>query len=114
MDMAATRLATYGTLSPGQPNHGQMDGMIGTWSRGTVRGHRYASGWGAAVGFPGLVADPNGPEVPVYLFDSIDLPANWARLDAFEGEGYIRSVIEVTTASGSVPAQIYLLAPQQP
>ena len=71
---AETRLAAYGTLQPSQSNHHQMDGMTGTWRRGTVRGHLHASGWGAAIGFPGLVADPDGPEIPVHVFESLDLP----------------------------------------
>jgi gamma-glutamylcyclotransferase (GGCT)/AIG2-like uncharacterized protein YtfP len=109
---AEMRLAAYGTLQPGQPNHHQMDGMTGIWRRGIVRGHLHASGWGAAVGFPGLVADPDGPEVPVNLFESPDLPAHWPRLDAFEGEGYVRSTIDVSMDGETVPAQIYLLAPR--
>jgi gamma-glutamylcyclotransferase (GGCT)/AIG2-like uncharacterized protein YtfP len=104
------RLATYGTLSPGEVNHHQLDGLEGTWSTGTVRGHRHASGWGAAVGFPGLVADPDGPVVPVHLFESPDLPGHWPHLDAFEGEGYVRTVIPVATDRGPIDAFIYLLA----
>ena len=110
---AETRLVTYGTLSPGQPNHHQLDGLTGRWRTGTVRGHRRDSGWGAAIGFPGLVADPKGPHVPVHLFESDDLPRHWHRLDEFEGEGYVRSTIEVATPEGSVEAQIYLLAPAE-
>ncbi|NGP17644.1 gamma-glutamylcyclotransferase family protein [Devosia aurantiaca] len=109
---AVRRLAAYGTLQPGQPNHHQMAGMAGTWRPGSVRGHLHQSGWGAAVGFPGLVADPAGPEVPVSLFKSDDLVDHWPRLDAFEGEGYVRTTIDVATAEGMVQAQIYLLAPQ--
>lgn len=114
MTGADRRLATYGTLSPGQPNHHQLDPLVGSWRTGTVRGYRYASGWGAAQGFPGLVADPTGPRVPVHLFESPDLLAHWPRLDAFEGEGYVRTVIEVMTEDGPVLAQIYLLAPRVP
>lgn len=107
-----SRLATYGTLSPGQPNHHQMAGMSGRWFRATVRGHLHASGWGEAIGFPGLVADPDGPLVPVEVFESDDLPEHWSRLDRFEGEGYVRSLIEIATDSGILTAQIYLLAPR--
>ena len=112
--MIEHRLATYGTLSPGQANHHQMDGMTGTWRQGTVRGRCFMVGWGAAMGYPGLVADPEGEPVPVMLFESADLPQHWDRLDAFEGEGYVRSVIAVETADGLVEAQIYLLADTQP
>jgi gamma-glutamylcyclotransferase (GGCT)/AIG2-like uncharacterized protein YtfP len=74
-----------------------------------VRGWLIESGWGAAQGYPGLRPDPAGPEVAVQVFASDDLPAHWARLDAFEGEEYARLTIEVTTADGPVTAQIYAL-----
>ena len=111
---ADCNLATYGTLSPGQPNHHQMHGMSGTWRSGTVRGHRHASGWGAATGFPVLIADSTGPLVAVHIFESLDLPSHWQRLDDFEGEGYVRGLIEVATTEGPLLANIYLMAPVLP
>lgn len=104
------RLATYGTLAPGETNHHMLVDLEGCWIAGTVRGRRYDSGWGAALGFPGLIPDPDGPEVPVQVLESPDLPARWSRLDAFEGPGYRREVIDVTTAQGVVEASIYVLA----
>jgi len=106
---AETRLATYGTLSPGQINHHQLAGLKGRWVRGTVRGTRFDSGWGAALGFPGLILDPSGPAVEVHLFESQDLPGHWARLDEFEGPGYRRVVTGVHTADGELSAHIYVL-----
>lgn len=105
------RLATYGTLAPGRPNHHQLDGLVGTWSRGTVHGRLLESGWGAAMGFPGMVLDSDGPAIEVHLFESADLPAHWARLDHFEGPGYRRSEVAVETDNGTVMAYLYLLAP---
>jgi len=104
------RLATYGTLSPGGSNFAQLADLKGTWSRGNVRGHRLPSGSGAAEGYPVFHADPSGREVPVHLLDSPDLPAHWHRLDAFEGKGYRRAIIEVETPAGPVLAHIYLAA----
>ena len=92
---AETRLATYGTLQPGRSNHHQMDGMSGVWEPGEVHGRLLPQGWGAALGYPGLILDPAGPPVAVQIFESDDLPAHWARLDAFEGEGYRRVVTTV-------------------
>lgn len=100
-------LATYGTLAPGRPNAHLLDGMEGRWTHGIVRGRLIEQGWGAAMGYPAIVLDAQGPEVAVHLFVSADLPAHWARLDAFEGDGYRRSPVEVTTADGSVWASIY-------
>jgi gamma-glutamylcyclotransferase (GGCT)/AIG2-like uncharacterized protein YtfP len=106
-----TRLAVYGTLAPGQPNHGQLAGLRGHWRPGVVRGHLDPAGWAAPLGYPGLVLDPNGPEVAVQLFESPDLPAHWARLDAFEGADYRRAATRVRTAAGDeVDAWIYVLA----
>ena len=107
---AATRLATYGTLAPGQVNHHHMDVMAGAWTTGTVRGHLHAEGWGAAHDCPGIVLAPDGQEVPVHIFTSPDLPAHWARLDAFEGAEYRRTVTRAETASGTINVSIYQLA----
>lgn len=105
-----TRLASYGSLAPGQVNHDQLAGLSGRWRPGTVRGRLGAEGWGAPLGYLGLVLDPDGPPVDVALFESADLPAHWPRLDAFEGEEYRRVVAPVRTAEGDVPACVYVLA----
>jgi gamma-glutamylcyclotransferase (GGCT)/AIG2-like uncharacterized protein YtfP len=102
-----TRLATYGTLSPGRANHHQLAGLKGCWRQGTVRGRLFEAGGGAAQGYPGLALDPLGPVVEVHLFESADLPDHWPRLDAFEGIGYRRVVTQVTTADGAWDAWIY-------
>jgi gamma-glutamylcyclotransferase (GGCT)/AIG2-like uncharacterized protein YtfP len=108
-----TRLATYGTLSPGRENHHQLAGLRGRWTKGTVRGKLIAEGWGAALGYPGLILDPLGPEVPVDVFESRDLPQHWSRLDEFEGPGYRRVITQVLTTDGVVDAWIYVLAQQE-
>jgi gamma-glutamylcyclotransferase (GGCT)/AIG2-like uncharacterized protein YtfP len=109
-----TRLAIYGTLAPGRVNHHQIAALAGKWRSGTVKGKLFASGWGAALGFPGLILDPLGASVDVYLFESMDLPEHWARLDKFEGIGYRRVVTAVNTAEGERSAWIYVLAEEQP
>lgn len=108
-DAAIHRLATYGSLAPGRPNHRQLDGLDGDWSRGRVHGRLVDAGWGAALGYPALVVDPAGPAVDVQVFESRDLPAHWARLDAFEGPGYRRVVTTVRMHAGDVDAFIYVL-----
>jgi gamma-glutamylcyclotransferase (GGCT)/AIG2-like uncharacterized protein YtfP len=108
------RLATYGTLSPGRPNHHQLTTLKGRWSRGYVHGRLVAAGWGADLGFPAIVLGPDGPQVDVEVFESHELPDHWDRLDQFEGAGYARVVTTVHTASGDVQASIYVLvAPAQ-
>jgi gamma-glutamylcyclotransferase (GGCT)/AIG2-like uncharacterized protein YtfP len=108
-----TRLAIYGTLAPGRVNHHQISALSGKWQRGMVKGKLFSSGWGAALGFPGLILDPLGPSVDVDLFESADLPEHWARLDEFEGSGYHRVVTTVKTEEGERRAWIYVLAEEQ-
>ena len=109
-----TRLAVYGTLAPGRVNHHQISALAGKWQRGTVKGKLFSSGWGAALGFPGLILDPLGSLVDVDLFESSDLPRHWVRLDEFEGSGYRRVIATVNTEEGERSAWIYALAEQQP
>jgi len=105
-----TRLAVYGTLAPGRVNHHQLADLKGQWQRGTVRGKLVQAGWGAALGFPGLILDSSGPLVEVFLFESLDLRDHWSRLDAYEGSGYWRVVTQVRVADGELSAYIYVLA----
>jgi len=107
---ADSRLAVYGTLAPGRVNHHELTGLKGSWRRGTVRGKLFAVGWGASLGYPGLVLDPQAPPIEVFLFESPDLPDYWPRLDEFEGAGYRRVVTQVRTSDGDVGAYIYVLA----
>ena len=107
---AEQRLATYGTLAPGRPNHAQLAGLPGRWLTGYVRGTLTDAGWGAALGYPALILDPGGAAVEVHVFESAALPDNWSRLDAFEGPGYLRVVTEVTTEQGVFAASIYVSA----
>ena len=104
------RLATYGSLAPGRPNHGHLGEVPGRWLAGHVRGSLVEAGWGAEIGYPGLVLDPDGARVEVFVFESPSLPEHWPRLDAFEGPGYRRVTTDVWTAEGSLPASIYVLA----
>lgn len=93
---ADRRLAVYGTLAPGRSNHDQVADLHGRWVSGwTVRGELLPLGWGRTLGYPGLRWAPEGPPVAVELFVSDDLPAHWARLDAFEGPEYRRILVPV-------------------
>ena len=104
------RLATYGTLAPGRPNHGQLGDLPGRWLAGRVRGSLVDAGWGAELGYPALRLDPDGSLIDVDVFESPALPGQWDRLDAFEGPGYRRVAVDVATAEGVLPASIYVLA----
>ncbi len=104
------RLFVYGSLAPGKPNARVLEDVPGTWQPASLRGRLLAEGWGAAMGFPGLVLSDAGAVVHGLVFTSDALPAHWARLDAFEGEGYVRQRARVQLASGeSVEADVYTL-----
>jgi gamma-glutamylcyclotransferase (GGCT)/AIG2-like uncharacterized protein YtfP len=107
---ADRRLATYGSLAPGRSNHHQLAALDGRWLEGQVRGRLVDAGWGAALGYPALVLDPDGVDVPVHVFESDDLPQHWARLDEHEGSDYRRVVVTVRTPEGDLEASIYELA----
>ncbi|NRA28809.1 MAG: gamma-glutamylcyclotransferase [Parvularculaceae bacterium] len=107
------RLATYGTLAPGRPNHHQLADLAGQWSTGTVRGTLVERGWGAEMGYPAMIPSADGDAIDVHLFESVDLPQHWDRLDEFEGAEYQRTKINVETPAGAVEAWIYLDAQPQ-
>ena len=104
------RLAVYGTLAPGRPNAHVLADIPGRWIGGVVRGVLLPAGWGAELGYPGIVLDPAGPIVNVSVFESHVLNDHWSRLDAFEGPGYLRTTTTVHTSSGDLDAAIYVLA----
>lgn len=107
---AATRLAVYGSLTPGGPNHHVLADLDGHWISGTVRGHLREAGWGAALGYPGLVLDGDGPVISVSVLHADGLVDRWGDLDAFEGPSYRRERVLVSTEDGEVEAQIYVLS----
>lgn len=97
------RLATYGSLLPGENNHHHVAMLVGRWIDGTVEGTLHDRGWGAREGYPGFVPDVPGDRVPVKVFESLALPAAWDRLDAFEGAEYRRILapVEMKTDTGA-------------
>jgi len=101
-------LFVYGTLAPGEVNAHIMDGMDGEWRKASVRGTKNNIGWGVHKGFPGFKPDEDGDVVNGLVFISPDLPANWVRLDEFEGADYKRISIKTTLENGNIiKAQIY-------
>lgn len=109
LDHPERRLAAYGTLRPGQPNHERVATLVGRWSSGETRGRLYERGWGAAAGFPGLVWDPAGESVPVQVLESAALPSHWDGLDEFEGPGYARILVPVEGPAGRRVCNLYAL-----
>lgn len=106
---ADTRLATYGTLAPGRVNNDQLADLKGYWRQGKIRGRLVETGWGAEISYPGLMLDPSGQVIEVYIFESSELPDHWRRLDKFEGVGYRRVVTQVCTINDDLDASIYVI-----
>ncbi|CVA90752.1 Uncharacterised protein [Serratia marcescens] len=56
-------LFVYGTLGPGRPNAHIMEAIGGSWEEGSVGGTLLNEGWGAEMGYPGIVLDNSGNRV---------------------------------------------------
>ena len=104
------RLAVYGSLAPGRPNAHVLAAIEGRWFEAKVKGVLIEEGWGAEMGYPGMRLDDKGDVITVQVLEAADLPAHWARLDAFEGEGYRRVVTAAETDGRRVEVSIYVLA----
>ena len=102
------RLFVYGSLQLGGSNEKVLTDIGGEWQRGSVRGRLHEAGWGADLGYPGLVLDETGNEVPGFVFSSPHLDQHWPELDEFEGEEYERVTVWVTLDdSERVEAEVY-------
>ena len=104
------RLFIYGSLQPGGPNEHVLASVEGDWEPAVIKGKLIDAGWGASLGYPGLVLDDDGADVRGYVLSSAQLQSEWGRLDRLEGEEYERVIGSVTLASGEkVQAQVYVL-----
>lgn len=104
------KLFVYGTLAPGQPNEHYLTPLKGTWQIATVRGTLHPEGWGATWGYPAVILDDEGDEVPGALLASDDLKEHWEILDEFEGEAYKRVIAPIKLPDGSsTEAYAYVL-----
>jgi gamma-glutamylcyclotransferase (GGCT)/AIG2-like uncharacterized protein YtfP len=104
------RLFVYGTLAPGRPSEYLLNEIGGSWEHATVTGTLRQEGWGATMGYPGIILGEYGEEVEGFLFSSEKLSDHWARLDEFEGEAYERVLAVVKLRDNStVDAYIYAL-----
>lgn len=107
---AASRLAVYGTLAPGKANHHHVADLGGAWQPAAVRGRLGHVPAGEHKGLPAIVLHPALPPHPLHLLMCDQLPAHWARLDAFEGPEMQRLLVPLE-ADGRITgvANIYAL-----
>ena len=92
------RLAVYGTLAPGKPNHHVVAPLGGEWSDGVIEGELMQTGWGAAMGYAAFRPLPGAGTIAVKLLTAPALDSAWDRLDDFEGEGYRRILVPIFAA----------------
>lgn len=105
-------LFVYGTLGPNKPNAHILEVIGGTWRKGSVKGLLKEAGWGAELGFSGLMLNSDGQTVDGYIFSSEQLDTLWNNLDEFEGSEYQRVLTEVTLENGQTQqAYVYALNP---
>ncbi|WP_020558923.1 gamma-glutamylcyclotransferase [Thiofilum flexile] len=110
LNLTVNKLFVYGSLAPGRPNEHLLKKVGGEWVEATVRGRLVSEGWGADMGFPGIIPTPDGEVVCGYLFSSDNLSAYWDEIDQFEGAGYERVIIKAQAKDGAaVDAFIYQL-----
>ena len=101
-------LFVYGSLQPGGPNEHVLADIEGNWQPATVRGKLVAEGWGAEMGYPGMIADEAGELIEGQLLSSETLHQHWQALDAFEGEQYQRISVDAVLPDGSSAARAWL------
>ncbi len=103
-------LFVYGSLQPGGSNEHVLAGIEGEWQPATIKGRLVEAGWGAGIGYPGLMIEESGEDVRGYVLHSSGLSARWPQLDRFEGPAYERTVASVTLANGEVvEAHVYVI-----
>ncbi len=104
------QLFVYGTLALGQPNEHILGNIGGSWNAASVTGYLRDKGWGAEMGYPGIILSPKGQKVEGFVFASAKLIDNWCKLDEFEGNAYERVIAKVTLPDESTTnAYIYVL-----
>ncbi|MEO0574345.1 MAG: gamma-glutamylcyclotransferase family protein [Pseudomonadota bacterium] len=104
------RIFIYGSLQPGGPNEHVLADVDDCWEAAVVTGKLVNSGWGASLGYPGLVLDECGQEVQGQILTSTELGAKWAELDQLEGDEYVRTELIALLRNGEkVCAYAYVL-----
>ena len=91
--MSVRRLFVYGTLRRGFPNHHELAGA--EFSGEALTEARYAVV--ECEGYPALVSGEQAITGEVYLVGAALL----ARLDAFEGDGYVRASVRLADGTSA-------------
>ena len=104
------KLFIYGTLAPGRVNEHKLSDISGTWQKATIKGRLYEEGWGADMGYPGIILDNQADEVEGFILSSKELYKKWEELDSFEGDEYKRIIANASLLDGqNIEVNIYVL-----
>jgi gamma-glutamylcyclotransferase (GGCT)/AIG2-like uncharacterized protein YtfP len=95
LDYPGRKLAVYGTLAPGEVNHGVLSHLRGMWDEAQVEGSLTT-----LKGLPAFQWRIRSGWVDIWILTSLDLEDYWARLDQFEGVMYRRIMVPVVFRSG--------------
>jgi len=102
LDHCSTRLASYGTLRPGESNYHVVADIEGTWLDGQVRGSV-----ADYKGYPLFRWSVVGEPIEVKILASDRLPEHYPRIDHFEGADYCRILVPVELAENTIVCNIY-------
>jgi gamma-glutamylcyclotransferase (GGCT)/AIG2-like uncharacterized protein YtfP len=99
----STRLATYGTLKPGEINNSILDKYQGKWYQGSVNGYIEH-----LDGLPYFKWNLAASAIDIMVFESKD---NFmAEIDRFEGKNYRRILIPIKVDEKLIIGNIYEIA----
>jgi gamma-glutamylcyclotransferase (GGCT)/AIG2-like uncharacterized protein YtfP len=97
-------LIAYGSLRPGEKNHNVVHHINGYWISGIVHGEL-----GRWMEYPQFIPNSETPgPIEVQVLISNQLPENWQKIDKFEGNAYMRVLLPVETADGTIIGNIYV------
>jgi len=102
-DCPERKLVVYGTLAPGNVNHGVLSDISGTWEDCSLRGCI-----DIINGLPCFNWQTSGPVIKAQLFTSDVLPNKWDKIDSFEGSYYRRILLPVEKSQGIAIANVFV------
>lgn len=97
-------LIVYGTLAPNRSNYSEVEHIKGKWMKGIVKGKLENAGWATEFGYPAFrhTRSEEQENIEAYILFSDRLGDNWASLDEFEGNEYIRILAKFELENGEV------------
>lgn len=102
LDHPSTKLASYGTFRPEEPNHVLLSDISGCWDDCITEGYI-----ACINNLPYFTWNVQGEKIEMKIFSSPELPKHISRIDSFEGPDYERILIPTSSNNGIVVVNIY-------